>query len=250
MMKAVRESKTRTSWTESDEQYEKALTAFVSETLAPSDDAHFLPDVARLTALTANAGFLFSLARILLHFTAPGAPDIYQGDELWNFALVDPDNRRPVDFQRRARLLSECESTVVLRKAFTHESSQPEWSDDAVKLALTSRLLHFRRDHVALLRDGEYVALLTDAAPVDHVFAFARRSGEAMCIAMARTRAPHEGNTESPTASLPADLAGGWQSVLTGRAIELVRDGGHVLAKTDELIAQSQPCELLLRTNR
>jgi (1->4)-alpha-D-glucan 1-alpha-D-glucosylmutase len=250
MLKAVRESKTRTSWTESDAQYEKVLEAFVRETLEPGDDAPFLPDVARLTAQTAEGGFRIALARILVHLVSPGVPDVYQGDELWTFALVDPDNRRPVDFQRRVHLLSERESPEVLRDAF---GGAVALGEDIVKLALTTRLLRFRRDHVRLVRDGEYVPLFADGARDRHdLFAFARRIGDEVCMAIARTRASRPGTNPqgSPTVALTGQLSGVWHSVLTGRVIELVHVEGELTARVDDLIPKGQPCELLLRTNR
>src|SRR5581483_11596637 len=105
MLKAAREAKTRTTWTDPDPDYEGALANFIAQILEPHDDAPFLSDVARLVSRIAPAGAWNALGRIAVHLTAPGTPDIYQGDELWNFALVDPDNRRQVDFGARAQAL-------------------------------------------------------------------------------------------------------------------------------------------------
>jgi len=250
MLKAAREAKTRTSWTESDQQYEKVLDEFVRETLAPGEDAPFLGDVARLTAQTADDGFRFSLARLLLHCLSPGVPDIYQGDELWNFTLVDPDNRRPVDFQRRGELLAASADPDVLRHAL-ESGGERALMQDEVKLALLVRLLRFRRDHASLVVQGEYLPLLPQAEAGVGLFAFARQLRGDVCLAVARTHATMEGK-EPPagSASLPAELAGHWHSVLTGREIELVRVEGQVAAPVSDLIAPRQPCELLLRRQR
>ncbi|MEX2153646.1 MAG: malto-oligosyltrehalose synthase [Gemmatimonadaceae bacterium] len=248
MLKAAREAKMRTSWTESDAQYEKALEAFVRETLEPHEDAPFLPDVARLTAQTANDGFRFSLARVLLQCTAPGIPDVYQGDEIWNFTLVDPDNRRPVDFQLRARLLSEVAPEVLARAlgadGILHENT--------VKLALLASVLRFRREHPALLTGGDYVPIPTGD---EALFAFARKSNDEACISLARTRVARRGSRGSTgeparTVALPDDFADRWQSVLTGRTIELVRGEPHIIVSADDLVPLGQPCELLLRSSR
>jgi malto-oligosyltrehalose synthase len=103
MLKAAREARTRTSWSDPDAGYEQATTEFVAAVLEPADDAPFLTDVARFVSLIAPAGASNALSRIAVHLTAPGTPDIYQGDELWNFVLVDPDNRRAVDYEVRSR---------------------------------------------------------------------------------------------------------------------------------------------------
>ena len=250
MLKAAREAKVQTSWAESDAQYEKALDAFVLESLEPGDDAPFLGDVARLIALIAENGFRLALARIALHLTAPGVPDLYQGDDLWNFTLVDPDNRRAIDFDRRRQLLEHDEQfDAVLRDAF---SGVVALSDDRVKLALTARLLRFRRAHASLMRDGDYVPLQT----TPDLFAFARASGGATMITVARTGSALSGMNEEPApsdVSVCDELAGRWRSVLTGRYAELVRNergAGSGGGSLDSLIAGDQPCEVLFRPAR
>ena len=109
LIKAAREAKTYTSWINEDREYEDALVAFVRSLFLAADNrgSSFLAEVQRLAARVARPGFWNSLSRTLIQFTAPGTPDIYQGDELWNFALVDPDNRRGVDYHRRRQLLDE-----------------------------------------------------------------------------------------------------------------------------------------------
>ena len=108
-LKAAREAKTCTSWTNRNRPYEEALVSFVRSVFLSDGDggSPFLSDVQQFVARIARPGFWNSLSRCLIQFTAPGTPDLYQGDELWNFALVDPDNRRPVDFERRQLLLDE-----------------------------------------------------------------------------------------------------------------------------------------------
>ena len=237
MLKAAREAKVRTSWTESDTAYERALDEFVRATLETGEDLPFLSDVARLTARIAHGGFHNALARIVLHFSAPGLPDLYRGDELWNFTLVDPDNRAPVDFVRRSRLLADTSPSAFLVEAF---AGGVPLSDDRVKLALTSQLMRFRRDHARLVRDGDYRPLLSQSG----LFAFTRTSGGERCIAIARTR-PHDHAADD--VALPDELAGRWLSVLTGRVVELNGIGGRLQAKTSDLIPPAQPGELVLR---
>ena len=151
MLKAVREAKTRTSWTEPDEGYESALERFIDAILAGGDDAPFLSDVARFVARIATLGHWNALARVLLHATAPGITDTYQGDELWMFALVDPDNRRAVDYKRRNELLAAISAPGSLRALHP--------SDERLKLGIVQRVLNIRRSHAALFRGGSYTPL-------------------------------------------------------------------------------------------
>ena len=237
---AAREAKTWTSWAESDRDYERALDFFVHAALA--SDEHFLPDVARLTARVADDACALSLARVLLHCLCPGTPDIYQGDELWNFALVDPDNRRPVDYDRRQRLLVAVAPDLLARTI----GDEQYVLDDRTKLALLSVLLRFRREHHRLCAEGEYVPLGGDSQV--GVVAFARRLGAERCVALARTRPLEEGTGEDRRRlALPDDFAGQWRSVLTARSIEVERADGGCSAGVGELLPGFQPCELLFR---
>jgi (1->4)-alpha-D-glucan 1-alpha-D-glucosylmutase len=113
MRKAAREAKTRTSWIEPDAEYERAIESFVAAVLEPGDDAPFLPDVARFVSRVAPLAASNALGRLVLHLTSPGTADIYQGDEFWNFALVDPDNRRQVDYDARAVELGKLSSPAA-----------------------------------------------------------------------------------------------------------------------------------------
>ena len=177
MRKAAREAKTRTSWTETDPLYEKALLDFVGKTLTPTDDAHFLPDLARLTALTAHAGFQVALARLLLQCTAPGIPDIYQGSELWSFTLVDPDNRRPVDFDLRRALLDDVDGVLALcptQRVPALAGMLRDWVDGRIKLLTTTAGLRLRRKDPELFLAGAYVPLATEITVDGDAIAFAR----------------------------------------------------------------------------
>jgi (1->4)-alpha-D-glucan 1-alpha-D-glucosylmutase len=174
-IKAAREAKTRTSWTQPNSAYEKALEEFVRKILEPGDDAPFLSDVARLVSLAAPIGVANSLSRIAIHLTAPGVPDIYQGDEMWNFALVDPDNRRPVDFDARERALAD--------PGVIEEFGDP--FDNRLKALVTRRLLHLRRNHPHLFAAGGYQPLEVVGAKASHIVAFARSDGDQQCVTIA-----------------------------------------------------------------
>jgi (1->4)-alpha-D-glucan 1-alpha-D-glucosylmutase len=241
MMKAVKEAKAHTSWTDPDEHYEESVKRFVRAILDRKGDATFLQDVARFVHTIARAGMWNSLARLLIHYTVPGTPDTYQGDELWNYTLVDPDNRRPVNYEHRLAYLAELAmkgATADARAVLLRElACAPE--DPRLKLLVVRQALHSRRSLPSLFRDGDYAPLAATGTCADHVFAFARRHGEQAAITIVprltmpmlrgeRKQVVGEawGNTRL---QLAADLAGRtWRSAITSSEIRAERtaDGG------------------------
>src|SRR5215831_7786835 len=206
-IKAAREAKTRTSWTQPNAAYEEALADFVQRLLEPADDAPFLSDVARLVSLAAPIGVTNSLSRIAIHLTSPGVPDIYQGDELWNYALVDPDNRRAVDFNARRRALADEAELGDLDDPF----------DSRVKAHVTQRLLLLRRSLPHLFAAGDYQPLEVTGDRAMHIVAFARTNEDRFVVTIASrvTAAMPPGDKASwwldtaiklPHKSLPDDL--------------------------------------------
>jgi len=196
MLKAAREAKTRTSWSDPDPEYERAVSDFVAAVLQPADDAPFLTDVARFVSLIARAGAWNALSRLTVHLTAPGTPDIYQGDEFWNALLVDPDNRRPVDFQARSKTANEL---GAIEQVLT--SSAPiDLYDQRVKLFVTARLLRMRRTHADLFTHGDYFPLPVSGQRARHVIAFARefRGQCAVTVVPRLTGALGSGSTPTP----------------------------------------------------
>jgi (1->4)-alpha-D-glucan 1-alpha-D-glucosylmutase len=174
MLKAAREAKIRTSWVDPNADYEEALRAFVAAVLEPGDGAPFLTDVARIVSRIATAAAWNSLARIALHLTSPGTPDTYQGDECWNFTLVDPDNRQQVDFAARSNALGSL-TALDTSNVFDHRA----------KLLVTHKLLQLRRERAELFREGSYEPLVVRGARAQNVVAFARRRGEHNTITIA-----------------------------------------------------------------
>ncbi|HEX4883377.1 MAG TPA: malto-oligosyltrehalose synthase, partial [Casimicrobiaceae bacterium] len=186
-VKAAREAKRHTSWTTVNEAYEDALKGFVDGILAPRADNRFLDDLRREAADHAWFGWLNSLSMALLKFTAPGVPDVYQGNEAMDLSLVDPDNRRPVDFAaRRAtleRLLALGQAADGPLAARVRALLDGDRSD--AKLWLTVRALAFRNAHRDLVALGDYVPLDTHGTHARHVLAFARRHGDETMIVVA-----------------------------------------------------------------
>lgn len=229
MQKAAREAKARTSWISPDPRFEAALARFVRESLRPGRRSPFLRDVAALVAEIARPGLWNALARTLVQTTAPGAPDVYQGDELFSFALVDPDNRRPVDFARRRRMLAELERGLARDPERRVRAWVRRPEDGRVKLHLLRAALHARRRHPGLFGAGAYEPLRARGAKSRHVFAFLRRDGPRVAIVvaprLARTlvgdaRGAPVGSVWGDTRLvLPADLGGRrFDSALDARA--------------------------------
>ena len=172
--KALREAKIHTSWMNPSEQHETAVRNFITGLLA-ADEPAFASDVSAFVAQIANAGFVNSLAQLVLKMTLPGMPDFYRGTELWDFNLVDPDNRRPVDYDaRRQRLKHLWNAAEKDLPAFASELAA-RWPDPDIKLWLTTSGLRLRRDLPDVFTFGEYIPLTATGAAADHVLAFARR---------------------------------------------------------------------------
>ena len=178
VLKAVREAKLRTSWTDPDEAYEKTLLDFVSGMLDAPEDDPFLSDLSRLVARIAPVAQWNSLSRILLHLTMPGTPDLYQGDEAWNFTLVDPDNRRPVNYAARQSSLGAADAMHV-------ESVGAICGHVNAKTWLTHRVLEARRKHARLFSEGAYQPLIVRGPRARHIVAFERRLGDERAIVVA-----------------------------------------------------------------
>jgi (1->4)-alpha-D-glucan 1-alpha-D-glucosylmutase len=222
MLKAAREAKSRTSWTEPDSEFENALQRFVSAVLEPAEEAPFLQDVARLVARLATSSAWRSLSRVVVHATSPGVMDIYRGDELWSFLLVDPDNRRPVEWERRCTLLDQVDKKVALADN-SPDPGSPDPSADSYKLWLTSRLLRTRRTHADLFTAGAYRSLQATGERAAHVFAFARSHNDRCAITVVSRQASSPGpGGRTPNATwgntsiaLPQEYRGrSWVNVL------------------------------------
>jgi (1->4)-alpha-D-glucan 1-alpha-D-glucosylmutase len=173
--KAAREAKTHTNWLHPDEAYERALVGFVDACLDNSSPNEFLDDFLRFQRDIAYYGALNSLAQVLLKIASPGVPDFYQGTELWDFSLVDPDNRRPVDFSARRRLLEELKGREAGDPAGLIRELLASWHDGRVKMYLIWKALSFRTAHASLFQGGAYVRLSASGDRREHVVAFARR---------------------------------------------------------------------------
>jgi (1->4)-alpha-D-glucan 1-alpha-D-glucosylmutase len=174
MVKAAREAKVFTSWLSSNPEYESALIKFLESILESSSDNRFPEDLLQFGKKIAYYGALNSLAQVLLKITLPGVPDFYQGTELRDMSLVDPDNRRPVDFERRVRLLDEIIQQEVCGREVLIEQLLNSWEDGRVKLYITYKALNARKSYRDVFLDGQYIPLKVTGQRQEHLYAFAR----------------------------------------------------------------------------
>jgi (1->4)-alpha-D-glucan 1-alpha-D-glucosylmutase len=250
-LKAAREAKTRTSWTEPDEEYESALLEFVADLLA---QPAFLDDMRDFQRRIAAFGAVNSLSQLIIKTTAPGVPDFYRGTELWDLSLVDPDNRRPVDFGLRERLLDELESLLRAPAGGDLTHCMGRWQDGGIKLALTALLLRFRRARRDLFRHGDYRAVHGSGPRAENVCAFLRtRDGEAALTVATRLPArlwpdgaPAPAHAWRDTLLLlPESAPRRWRDVLTGSELSADAASGDAPALRLSQVLAHLPVALL-----
>ena len=182
MVKAVREAKAYTSWLSPNSDYESALIAFLESILESSRQNAFLEDFLQFQKQIAFYGALNSMAQVLFKITLPGVPDFYQGTEVWDFSLVDPDNRRPVNFRKRRILLEDLIQQEAKGQKLLVQQMLKSWQDGRLKLYTTYKALNARSSYRDVFRDGQYIPLKVEGHKQEHVCAFARRKGETWFI--------------------------------------------------------------------
>ncbi len=230
LIKAAREAKRNTSWLRPDEEYERALVGFVEDVLDPRRGRAFRSELERMHARLAPLGAWYSLALLALKLASPGVPDFYRGCELWQFRLVDPDNREPVDFDLRRRLLASLRTRAA--DAELAQELVRNWPDGRIKLWVMLRGLRLRRQRAELFASGEYLPLAVQGARRAQVCAFARRHGRAwmLCAVPARIASfvrhrPPLGQAvwRDTAVRLPRGAPAVWHDALTDRAVRAVR---------------------------
>jgi (1->4)-alpha-D-glucan 1-alpha-D-glucosylmutase len=212
-LKALREAKLQTNWLAPDEAYEAGCRDFLFDILAPQRRDGFLKELAAFVARIGRAGALNSLQQTVLRLASPGIPDLYQGTELWDFSLVDPDNRRPVDFAKREAWLAQTPPSEFLST----------WHDGRVKLAVVQRVLALREHLPELLSQSTYLPLTVRGTHASSVIAFARRHGNAWAVVVASRLAAgllgDDGELPLVDAAKWADTAVEMPSDLSSRAL-------------------------------
>lgn len=233
-IKAAREGKLETSWTNPDEAYESALTRFVGNLLDPARSAPFIESFSAFACRVALIGALNSLSQLALKATMPGVPDFYQGTEAWDLSLVDPDNRRSVDFSSREKRLHH------LAQNQDWSELARRWPDGGIKLALTRHLLALRARLPNAFTAGSYHPLPVVGADADHVVAFARSDGRRSAIVIVGrhfARVTDGGRSWSPGSGRDAAVAvAGWGPVR------------HLLAPSGAIVGERVPVAALFES--
>jgi (1->4)-alpha-D-glucan 1-alpha-D-glucosylmutase len=257
LLKAVREAKAHTSWVNRNEPYEEAVAGFVDALLSPGSGDAFRAELLPFVRKLAPLGLYNSLSQTLLKLTVPGVPDLYQGTEVWDFSLVDPDNRRPVDYERRAALLSEIAAAAAnpAQRGELARALLASMTDGRIKLYLTWAALELRREREALFALGEYLPLRASGPASEHVVAFARRHGDdALVVAAGRLFAALDAAARPPVGpvweetALDAPTAGEWVNLLTGERVSTRDEAGAPRLAAAEVFA-TLPWALLVRAH-
>lgn len=210
MQKAMREAKVHTRWTNPDPDYEGGVNEFVARILDPQTGGTFLDDFRAFQERVSHWGLLNSLSQTILRLTTPGVPDTYQGTELWDLSLVDPDNRRPVDYAQRIQALARMRGEFAAagsRRSELANALVDQPADGRAKLFVTWRTLEARRRYPGLFSTGEYLPLEAVGTQADHVFAFMRRLNDIAALVVVPRLITQLAS--SPTALSPA--GGVWQ---------------------------------------
>jgi len=239
MVKSMREGKLRSTWDSPDAAYEEAMLGFVRDALDASRPNAFLGAFLPFQERVARLGVRNSLVQTALKLTVPGIPDIYQGAELWDLSLVDPDNRRPVDYRARTALLQDITEALERNRRAVLDMLEA-WRDGRVKLAVIAALLAYRRERPKLFAQGGYEPLIATGPRADQICAFVRRQEEdELVVTAARFPARCEEDcdwtgTEVPW---PRGVAGQthWEDLLCGRVFERCGDTVEVNAVLQEM---------------
>ena len=236
-VKAAREAKQNTDWLSPDEHYESTLSDSLEMLVS---DATVRPILEELHHITAFHGAINSLSQTLIKAASPGVPDFYQGTELWDLSMVDPDNRRPVDYGLRQALLQEIDARAAQDRAGLVRELVDNWPDERSKLYTTVSALRLRKDKETLFTHGAYVPLDTEGPQRDHVFAFMRQHQETgVIVIVPRLTVALAGERKLPLGEAawggdvvlaPRNATSVFHDILTGRAIE-VQNGSIPLSE-------------------
>jgi (1->4)-alpha-D-glucan 1-alpha-D-glucosylmutase len=229
MIKAVREAKVYTAWLRPDNEYEEGFISFVESILQPSEQNQFLEKFRPFQKVVADYGIYNSLSQILLKNMAVGVPDLYQGTELWDLSMVDPDNRRPVDYEQRIAFLQDIKEKAQqdILKLVNELLSTKE--DGKIKLFLTYKVLQARNENMELFLKGDYLPLKVVGKFQDCIVAFARQVGDQVAIIVAPrllTSLVNPGERplgdvwEDTAIQLPAGMPSVWKDAIAAQTLQ------------------------------
>ncbi|HBW56475.1 MAG TPA: malto-oligosyltrehalose synthase [Oscillatoriales bacterium UBA8482] len=229
-IKAVREAKFHTAWLRPDSVYEEGYLAFIDKILNPSQNNKFLQQFRKFQQKIAFYGIFNSLSQTLIKITSPGLPDFYQGTELWDFSLVDPDNRRPVDYQKRMEYLKEIKTRSQKNILSLIEELKQTPEDGKIKLFLTTQALAIRQQYLEVYQQGTYIPLEVTGEYWEHILAFGRTYGQTIMITVVPRfltnlvepkQFPVGNNVWKDTAiTLPEDWTNDWKETITNQLVK------------------------------
>ncbi|MEO8893015.1 MAG: malto-oligosyltrehalose synthase [Coleofasciculaceae cyanobacterium] len=254
MLKSVREAKVQTAWLRPDTAYEEGFLGFVEKVLAPSKSNQFLKEFLLFQKRIASYGIFNSLSQTLLKYTEPGVPDTYQGTELWDLSMVDPDNRRPVDYDQRIKLLKHLKKQINTDNLKLINELLSTKEDGRIKFFVTYKLLQARQENIELFKEGNYLPLEVIGQFKDHIVAFARSFNNQIAIIVAPRLLTNLIESESYPCGeqvwgdtylqLPQQLQSTWQNIFSKQKISSSKSGTIAISQ----ILQNFPIALLLNT--
>jgi (1->4)-alpha-D-glucan 1-alpha-D-glucosylmutase len=230
MLKAVREAKIHTAWIAYDKEYENGILCFVDSAIDEKISGEFLDSFLPFVEVVAAFGVFYSLSQCLLKMTSPGIPDFYQGSELWDLTMVDPDNRRTVDFKKRVSIIRDIEKESQVSNYSFFKYLLKDHSCGMSKLFLIRRVLEFRKTNRELFLDGEYVPLITSGTYHDSIVSFARvLENQIVIVVASRKLSTVKSFTEFPLTSdvwldtcieVPQFITDSWNDLITEKQIK------------------------------
>ncbi len=250
MLKEIREAKVNSSWVSPNTPYEDALAKFIDSMMDPTHNP-FIKDFEAFQKKVSYFGMLNSLSQTLLKITSPGVPDLYQGTEIWDFSLVDPDNRRPVHFDVPKKMLKALKEKMVIcgpdLPGFVRNLVQ-KWGDGSIKLYAIYKSLNYRKENRRLFTDGAYIALMGDGDLKEHICAFARREDRKVLLVVVPRFLTHLVQTDempfgkktwgdSGLVISPEISAVRFNNIFTGETLGLVERDGKALIPLDQIFA-------------
>ena len=245
--KAIREAMVHTRWTEPNTAHELSVRSFIQKILSPQDNSPFLDGVARFLQKVVYAGMINGLSQALLKIACPGVPDFYQGSELWNRHLVDPDNRRPVDFQIRTDALKALADSAHVETAGIASELLTQWPDGRVKLYMIWKALGCRRQHAALFREGEFIPLEAVGDQSHHIISFLRRHEKEQAVIVNPRWVANVPNRVGTTLArrfwrgtnlrLPRETSNSWRNVFTTKPCDSRLEGSNRFIAAGDLFA-------------
>jgi (1->4)-alpha-D-glucan 1-alpha-D-glucosylmutase len=245
-----------TRWTEPNRAHEEAVSAFIERILPPQEKSEFLCRVARFAQRISYAGMTNGIGQAVLKIASPGVPDFYQGCELWDRHLVDPDNRSPVDFQVRVDALKgmvDCEEKG--KQGGIAGELLSRWPDGHIKLYAIWKSLRCRRQHPELFREGEFLPLEAAGEQSHHLMAFVRRRAEEIAIVvipkwvanipMDGDKIAHQEFWKGTNLRIPTDSPASWRNIFTCKNLTAKSDTEGQFLAPGELL-EDFPVALLI----